>query len=286
MIKKKNKTSNKFDLEYFEDSTNFPQQSFLQHVFKYFKKNHHQNIFGLVEFLNLFKVQNDLLIENLSNPGKTFRNLKSLPVSEIELHILYFFILEFYGGYPLKEYQYYEYAESDLSVANEKFASNYNTLLKLIETEFLSYPEDTAEKKTYLVKADDGKFIKQQTKTKKKQDTPKTFEELFYDTYFVYPCIDILKKIDPPLIDANCNYIGKLKGGICIWIDELQRQSIIKHISERKIYPALLSQKIKNFSIDESMFGKIQYKAEDKYRTDIKTLISQIKLSQDSQKGK
>ncbi len=114
------------------------------------------------------------------------------------------------------------------------------------------------------------------------EDTPKTFEELFYNTDLVAPSIDILKELDPPLIDTDCNYIGKLKGIICVWIDELQRQGIVKHYSDRKIFASLIPQKIKRFSIDESMFGKYQSKAENNYRIDIKTKVSKIKLSQKS----
>lgn len=126
----------------------------------------------------------------------------------------------------------------------------------------------------------------QQSKTKTEQETPKTFEELFYNTDLVKPCIDILKNLDPPLIDRECNYIGSLKGVFCVWIDEMQKQGIVKHFSDRKIYASLLEQRINRFSIDESMFGKYQKKANNQYRTDIKTLLSQIKLSQNSQKGK
>ena len=117
---------------------------------------------------------------------------------------------------------------------------------------------------------------------KPEQETPKTFDELFYNTDLVKPCIDILKELDPPLIDTDCNYIGKLKGVFCVWIDEMQRQGIVKHYSDRKIFASLIPQKIKRFSIDESMFGKYQSKAENLYRTDIKTKVSKIKLSQNS----
>jgi len=119
-------------------------------------------------------------------------------------------------------------------------------------------------------------------KQKPEKETPKTFEELFYNTDLVTPFIDILKELDPPLIDTDCNYIGKLKGVFCVWIDEMQRQGIVKHYSDRKIFASLIPQKIKRFSIDESMFGKYQNKAENLYRTDIKTKISKIKLSQNS----
>jgi hypothetical protein len=120
-------------------------------------------------------------------------------------------------------------------------------------------------------------------KLKTEKETPKTFEELFYNTDLVAPCIDILKELDPPLIDTDCNYIGKLKGVFCVWIDEMKRQGIVKHYSDRKIYALLIPQKINCFSIDESMFGKPQPKAEDLYKTDIKTMVSNIKLSQNSQ---
>lgn len=117
---------------------------------------------------------------------------------------------------------------------------------------------------------------------KPEQETPKTFDELFYNIELVQPSIDILKEIEPPLIDTDYNYIGRLKGIICVWIDELQRQGIVKHYSDRKIFASLIPQKIKRFSIDESMFGKYQSKAENNYRTDIKTKVSKIKLSQSS----
>ena len=126
----------------------------------------------------------------------------------------------------------------------------------------------------------------QPVKTKVENEQPKTFEELFYDENLVLPCLDVLRKIDPPLIDADANYIGNSKGAICIWVDEMTIQGIAKSYTDRKIYANLLPQKIKRFSIDESMFGKYHKRAEENYRTDIKTLISQKKLSQSSQRGK
>jgi len=107
--------------------------------------------------------------------------------------------------------------------------------------------------------------------TKSKQEQPVTFEELFNDVSLVSVCIDILKEVTPPLIDTECNYIGKSKGAFCVWIDELKRQGVVKHYSDRKIYASLLPQRIGRFNIDESMFGKHHKKAENQYRTDIKS---------------
>jgi hypothetical protein len=115
---------------------------------------------------------------------------------------------------------------------------------------------------------------------------PTSFDELFYETEHIENFIDILKDVEPSLIDTDCNFIGKSKGAICVWIDELQVQGFVKRYSDRKIFAELITQKIKRFSIDESMFGKRHKTAENKYRQDFKTLISKIKLSQNSQKGK
>lgn len=113
-----------------------------------------------------------------------------------------------------------------------------------------------------------------------KQETPKTFEELFYNPDLVKPCLDILKNdnLHKPLIDIDNNYIGNSKGAFCVWIDELQKQGIIKHYTDRNIFAQLLPQKIKNFTIAGSMFPKHHTQAEKSYRSDFKALISKIKL--------
>jgi hypothetical protein len=130
---------------------------------------------------------------------------------------------------------------------------------------------------------EDPPFIISREQQKVINKTPKTFEEVFYNIDFVNPCIDILKELKSPFVDTDYNYIGKLKGIYCIWIEELTKQGIIKGYSERKIYASLIPTKIKGFSIDESMFGKYHKRAEN-YRLDIKSKISIIKLSQVSQK--
>lgn len=155
----------------------------------------------------------------------------------------------------------------------------YSLMLNVIES-------TKAEILKYFPELENETLPPQQTKkSKPEQETPQTFDELFYNIELVQPSIDILKEIEPPLIDTEYNYIGKLKGIICVWIDELQRQGIVKsnYPEERKLLAALIPQKIKRFSIDESMFGKYQSKAENNYRTDIKTKVSKIKLSRNSQ---
>lgn len=125
----------------------------------------------------------------------------------------------------------------------------------------------------------------QKSETIAEQEIPETFEGLFYNKNFVNPCINILKEVAPPLIDGDCNFIGNLKSGIVIWIEEMQRQAVIKsnYPQERKLLALLIPQKIKRFSIDESMFSKHSMRAESQYRIDIKAMVSKIKHSQNSQ---
>ena len=183
----------------------------------------------------------------------------------------------------------FEFLESKLNIENPIFLGcTYIekikillSILPIIETAFYS---TLFNRYINLLETEYNKPLPPQPINKQKEETPKTFDELFYNTDLVTPCIDILKELDPPLIDTDCNYIGKLKGVICVWINEMQRQGIVKsnYPEERKLFALLIPQKIKRFSIDESMFGKHQNKAEYNHRTDIKAKVSKIKLSQNS----
>ncbi len=116
---------------------------------------------------------------------------------------------------------------------------------------------------------------------------PTTFEDLVHDEYSIQPFIDILKEVEPPLIDVDCNYIGKSKGAIAVWIDELFIQAIIKKpTNSDKVISLLIQQKIIGLTISDSTFRKGRKNAEKNYKEDIKTLISKVKVSQNSQKGK
>ena len=161
----------------------------------------------------------------------------------------------------------------------EYYRQYFKAVLKLLK----NYELENKETKNDKVLSTEFFPPHQNEKPKPEKEAPKTFDELFHNIELVQQSIDVLKEIEPPLIDIDYNYIGKLKGIICVWIDELQRQGIVKHYSDRKIFASLIPQKIKRFSIDESMFGKYHTKAENNYRTDIKTKVSKIKLSQNSQ---
>jgi hypothetical protein len=122
----------------------------------------------------------------------------------------------------------------------------------------------------------------QQTKTEK--ETPKTFEELFYNTKHAEPCLRILNELQPPVIDALNNYIGKAKGVFPLWIKVLTNhkpEPLIKHFKDL-IYKDLLNQKIKglNLTKDASEFRKQYIRLENnKTELDIKTILSQYSQS-------
>jgi hypothetical protein len=86
-----------------------------------------------------------------------------------------------------------------------------------------------------------------------------SFEEMFYDVSNAEPCLNILKNLDEPFIDADFNYIGKNKGIFPLWIQEMKSHSkpLIKHLPDI-IYKDLLNSKIKglNLSKDASEFRK------------------------------
>lgn len=228
-------------------------------------------ILNAISALNFFQIE---LVGDFEFEGKIFKNVKQknndsiLTPENWEQHKETFFsqrMATYKDSFTLSEKLKLELLRLD------KLPINNNTDYKILKERYKAYLEQQQA------------LPPQQTETKTEQETPQTFDELFYNIELVQPSIDILKEIEPPLIDTDCNYIGKLKGIICVWIDELQRQGIVKHYSDRKIFASLIPQKIKRFSIDESMFGKYQSKAENNYRTDIKTKVSKIKLSQNSQ---
>lgn len=115
-------------------------------------------------------------------------------------------------------------------------------------------------------------------------ETPKTFEELFYNPEHAEPCLKILSELQPPVIDAINNYIGKAKGVFPLWVKILKNhkpEPLIKHFKDA-VYKDLLNQKVKglNLSKDASEFRK-QYKRveKDKIELDIKTILSQFSQS-------
>lgn len=110
----------------------------------------------------------------------------------------------------------------------------------------------------------------------KEYDNFKTLKELF-----VYPetydkCIDILKKVDPPILNTENKFIGKEKGAFVVWVDVLKKNNLIKQLSNDNLYAQLISNTFQPFSISSEMFRKPTVRANERYETDFNNLLSQV----------
>ena len=124
----------------------------------------------------------------------------------------------------------------------------------------------------------------QQSETKTEHQIAKTFEELFYNPENAEPCLRILSELQPPVIDAMNNYIGKAKGVFPLWVKILKNhkpEPLIKHFND-VVYKDVLNLKVKglNLSKDASEFRK-QYKRIENAQIglDIKAILSQFSQS-------
>ncbi len=157
-----------------------------------------------------------------------------------------------------------------------------NLELKLIDAMQIESADYTVIRERYR------QYLTDWTITKPtKQEEPITFESLFHDERMAAPCIDVLKHCEPPLIDEDCNFIGHECNVICVWISEMRKQLLMKKPKNRKVYPIVISQVIKNFNLDESMFSEKRFhkRAEADYREQFETKLKSIKQTQLSQKG-
>jgi hypothetical protein len=118
------------DLNWYFNANNIPAQSSLvMPTYEYFTEGPGKQMFDPLDFFNLLGKQMEDLKRNLSKPFDILNNLKKIPLNERERHTLFGFILKWHGGYP---------------VANNN--EQYNTVLSLIQKDFLKFTEHTPEK--------------------------------------------------------------------------------------------------------------------------------------------
>lgn len=171
----------------------------------------------------------------------------------------------------------------------ELFVETEIELAKLYQQNLPLHKKDRKQK-TYFFRLERWievleEMLPQQAEAKpNKLESPQTFEELFYNPEHAEPCLSILRELQPPVIDAINNYIGKAKGVLPLWIKVLQKHEpkpLIKPFKD-SVYKDLLNQKIKglNLSNDASEFRK-QYKRveNNNIEIDIKTILSQYSQS-------
>ena len=131
-----------------------------------------------------------------------------------------------------------------------------------------------------MVKGRESKINSLSTKegTLATETLPDRLEDIFKYPKDYQRSIDVLKVISPPLLNKSEEWLGNSKGAICLWIDLLKKEGIIKVFSD-KVYANLISSQF-NFSIDPSNFRRTHKRAEDTYLHDLRQLVS--KLSQNS----
>lgn len=122
------------------------------------------------------------------------------------------------------------------------------------------------------------------TKTKEEQKKnifePKSFKDIFLVPDW-QDLIDVLKKLEPPLLDKDLNFIGKEKGGkgiICSWISTLKNKGKIKPSINRQDLAKVLNNEIKNLNLgsDGSTFSKVNNSYETEWENKLLKLAQII----------
>jgi hypothetical protein len=121
--------SAKNDLDFYYNAENQPNQDLLFGTLEYFETGKRKGFFEPLEFMNLLWEQYNFVDKNIQKPHTTITTLKALPLTVEQKHVLFGFILKWFGGYPI-----------------ENMNKQYDTTLRLIEKEFLSYKMQTPEK--------------------------------------------------------------------------------------------------------------------------------------------
>lgn len=143
---------------------------------------------------------------------------------------------------------------------------------------FLSYAILLDRYKTFLEYQTGDVSSKSKFLEKEPQSQPKSFEDLFYNRNDAEVCLDVLRELEPPVIDQTNNYIGKGKGIFQLWIMALKTHKptpLIKTFKDM-VYRDVLNSKIMNLNLskDASEFRKDYKRSRDK-ASDIRTILSQ-----------
>ena len=115
-----NKFKFHYDLNFYFNAQNIPNQDLVFETYNYFEKQDGKRFFVALDFLNLLYWNYKFLNDNIDKPFDIINHLRLLPLSKIENHLLIAFILKWFGGYPINNLN-----------------SQYNTTLRLVEDLYL-----------------------------------------------------------------------------------------------------------------------------------------------------
>jgi hypothetical protein len=118
------------DLDFYFNEKNIGNSELVFQTYDYFESGPRKGTFSPLGFLNLLWEQDLYSRANLKGKAiSTLEVLRSLPLNEEQRHILFGFMLKWKGGHPILVWD-----------ADEKL------FYKLLEKEFLDYPQQTPEK--------------------------------------------------------------------------------------------------------------------------------------------
>lgn len=103
MIEKLQIVSENNDFDYYLNKANVGNQDLVLEIIEYFESGPRKDLFEPLQFLNLFWKQFNFFDSNVGTPFHTIGTLLNLPLSDEEKHVLFGFILKFYGGYPVQK---------------------------------------------------------------------------------------------------------------------------------------------------------------------------------------
>jgi hypothetical protein len=121
--------SSDFDLNYFFNAKNIPNQDLVFETFEYFETGNGKKYFSPIEFLNLLDWHYTFVKDSNEKPIAILNHFNCLTIGKLKVHVLIAFVIKWYGGYPVNN-----------------FNPQYNTSLKFLERQYLSYLEDKSER--------------------------------------------------------------------------------------------------------------------------------------------
>ncbi|MBB5645982.1 hypothetical protein [Pedobacter cryoconitis] len=121
--------SSDYSLEHYNDEKIIPNQNLVNDTISFFVSEHGKGAFTPLQFLNLLDKQYSFVKLNYNNGERVIQHLKNLQLSDRIKHTLYGFILKWFGGYPVNN-----------------FDEDFDRTLKLVQKEFLNFEGDTPEK--------------------------------------------------------------------------------------------------------------------------------------------
>ena len=132
-----NDSKQKFDLNYYFNASNIPNQDLVHDTYDYFYEGEGRTFFKPLDFLNLLNDVYQCVVSNVDKPFDILKYIKDKKLNFDRNHLILAFILKWFGGYPV-----------------QNLNSQYRTSLKLIEKEYKKslqldnpYTNDTFKKR-------------------------------------------------------------------------------------------------------------------------------------------